>query len=68
MPKPIHINAFDMNCVGHIQQGLWTHPRDQSTRYLDLRYWTDYARRLEAGLFDGKIGRASCRERVSVLV
>ncbi len=52
-PKPIHINAFDMNCVGHIQQGLWTHPRDQSTRYLDLRYWTDYARRLEAGLFDG---------------
>lgn len=42
-----------MNCVGHIQQGLWTHPRDQSTRYLELSYWTDYARRLEAGLFDG---------------
>jgi FMN-dependent oxidoreductase (nitrilotriacetate monooxygenase family) len=42
-----------MNCVGHIQQGLWTHPRDQSTRYLDLEYWTDYAKRLEAGLFDG---------------
>ena len=53
MPKKIKINAFDMNCVGHIQQGLWTHPRDQSTRYLELRYWTDYARRLEAGLFDG---------------
>ena len=53
MSNPLHINAFDMNCVGHIQQGLWTHPRDQSTRYLDLRYWTDYARRLEAGLFDG---------------
>jgi FMN-dependent oxidoreductase (nitrilotriacetate monooxygenase family) len=53
MPKHIHVNAFDMNCVGHIQQGLWTHPRDQSTRYLDLSYWMDYARRLEAGLFDG---------------
>ncbi len=53
MIKEIHINAFDMNCVGHIQQGLWTHPRDQSTRYLDIHYWTDYARRLEAGLFDG---------------
>lgn len=53
MPKHIHVNAFDMNCVGHIQQGLWTHPRDQSTRYLDLNYWMDYARRLEAGLFDG---------------
>ncbi len=53
MPREIRLNAFDMNCVGHIQQGLWTHPRDQSTRYLDIHYWTDYARRLEAGLFDG---------------
>jgi FMN-dependent oxidoreductase (nitrilotriacetate monooxygenase family) len=53
MSKHIKLNAFDMNCVGHIQQGLWTHPRDQSTRYLDLNYWTDYAKRLEAGLFDG---------------
>ena len=53
MSQKIKINAFDMNCVGHIQQGLWTHPRDQSTRYLDLKYWTDYAQRLEAGLFDG---------------
>jgi long-chain alkane monooxygenase len=53
MAREIRINAFDMNCVGHIQQGLWTHPRDQSSRYLDIRYWTDYAKRLEAGLFDG---------------
>ena len=53
MSKLIKLNAFDMNCVGHIQQGLWTHPRDQSTRYLDLKYWTDYAKRLEAGLSDG---------------
>ena len=29
MPRQIRINAFDMNCVGHIQQGLWTHPRDR---------------------------------------
>lgn len=53
MPREIRLNAFDMNCVGHIQQGLWTHPRDQSTRYGELQYWTDYARKLEAGLFDG---------------
>ncbi len=53
MPREIRFNAFDMNCVGHIQQGLWTHPRDQSMRYTDIHYWTDYARRLEAGLFDG---------------
>jgi FMN-dependent oxidoreductase (nitrilotriacetate monooxygenase family) len=53
MTRQIRINAFDMNCVGHIQQGLWTHPRDQSSRYCDIHYWTDYAKRLEAGLFDG---------------
>jgi FMN-dependent oxidoreductase (nitrilotriacetate monooxygenase family) len=53
MTREIRLNAFDMNCVGHIQQGLWRHPRDQSSRYLDIHYWTAYARRLEAGLFDG---------------
>ncbi|KGD96290.1 LLM class flavin-dependent oxidoreductase [Rhizobium sp. YS-1r] len=51
--REIRFNAFDMNCVGHIQQGLWAHPRDQSHRYAELRYWTDYAKILEAGLFDG---------------
>lgn len=51
--KEIHFNAFDMNSVGHIQQGLWTHPRDQSHRFNDIAYWIDYARRLEEGLFDG---------------
>jgi long-chain alkane monooxygenase len=53
MPQEIRLNAFDMNCVGHIQQGLWTHPRDQSGRYSELQYWMDYAKKLEAGLFDG---------------
>lgn len=53
MRREIRFNAFDMNCVGHIQQGLWTHPRDQSHRYTQLNYWMDHARRLEAGLFDG---------------
>ncbi|EUB97841.1 FMN-dependent oxidoreductase, nitrilotriacetate monooxygenase family [Rhizobium sp. CF080] len=53
MTREIRFNAFDMNCVGHIQQGLWAHPRDQSHRYTQLRYWTDYAKKLEAGLFDG---------------
>ena len=53
MPREIRLNAFDMNCVGHIQQGMWTHPRDQSSRYNELKYWVDYAKKLEAGLFDG---------------
>ena len=51
--RQIRLNAFDMNCVGHIQQGLWTHPRDRSAEYTDLAYWTSLARTLERGLFDG---------------
>ena len=51
--KKILLNAFDMNCVGHINHGLWTHPRDQSHRFNELSYWTDLAQTLEQGLFDG---------------
>ncbi|AVD87566.1 LLM class flavin-dependent oxidoreductase [Pseudomonas sp. SWI44] len=53
MAKQILLNAFNMNCVGHINHGLWTHPRDTSTRYKTLEYWTDLAKLLERGLFDG---------------
>ncbi len=51
--KHIRLMAFDMNTVGHIQQGLWTHPRDRSVEYRTLEHWTDLARTLERGLFDG---------------
>jgi len=51
--KHIHVNAFNMNCVGHIHHGLWTHPRDQSTQHGTLQYWTHIAQVLERGLFDG---------------
>ena len=53
MTHKILLNAFDMNCVGHIQHGLWTHPRDRSVDYNTLPYWTGLARTLERGLFDG---------------
>jgi len=52
-PRQIILNAFDMACVGHIQQGLWRHPRDTSTNYASLQHWTSLARTLERGLFDG---------------
>lgn len=42
-----------MNCVGHINHGLWTHPRDNSSQYKTLEYWTELAQLLERGLFDG---------------
>lgn len=51
--KKIILNAFDMNSVGHINHGLWTHPRDQSHRFNELSYWTELAQTLEKGLFDG---------------
>lgn len=51
--KQILLNAFNMNCVGHINHGLWTHPRDRSDTYHSLDYWIDQARTLERGLFDG---------------
>jgi FMN-dependent oxidoreductase (nitrilotriacetate monooxygenase family) len=53
MPRQIHFNAFDMNCVGHQSPGLWAHPRDRSWQYKDLVYWTELARLLERGKFDG---------------
>ena len=54
MPKrEIRLNAFDMATPGHIQQGMWTHPRDNSSGYARLDHWTGLARTLERGLFDG---------------
>jgi len=51
--KIIHVNAFNMNSVGHIHHGMWTHPRDQSHQYNTLDYWINLAKILERGLFDG---------------
>ncbi len=53
MARHILLNAFDMNCVGHQSSGLWRHPRDRASTYNTLGYWTDLARTLERGLFDG---------------
>jgi FMN-dependent oxidoreductase (nitrilotriacetate monooxygenase family) len=51
--KEIRLNAFAMNCVAHQSPGLWTHPRDRSSDYHRLSYWTNLARTLERGRFDG---------------
>ena len=51
--RQIRFNAFDMNCVAHQSSGLWRHPRDRSRNYRDLSYWTDLAKTLEGGAFDG---------------
>jgi len=54
MLKPeIRLNAFAMNCVAHQSPGLWRHPRDRSSDYHLLSYWTNLAKTLERGRFDG---------------
>jgi long-chain alkane monooxygenase len=53
MAKQIRLNAFDINCIGHIQHGMWTHPRARSASYNTLEYWQDIARIAERGPFDG---------------
>ncbi len=42
-----------MNCVAHQSSGLWRHPDDRSHTYKDLEYWTELAKLLERGNFDG---------------
>jgi len=49
----IYLNAFEMNTPGHQSPGLWQHPKDESYRYKDSEYWTDLAKTLEKGKFDG---------------
>ncbi|MEC9248442.1 MAG: LLM class flavin-dependent oxidoreductase [Pseudomonadota bacterium] len=51
--KEMLLFAFDMNCVAHQSQGLWRHPRDRSSEYVNMNYWLDLARTLERGFFDG---------------
>jgi long-chain alkane monooxygenase len=51
--RHIKFNAFAMNCIGHQTSGLWAHPRDRTRNYVSLSYWTDLARTLERGKFDG---------------
>lgn len=53
MTRQIIVNAFNMNCVGHINHGQWTHPQDRSQDYTSLEHWTALAQTLERGLFDG---------------
>ena len=53
MTREIRFNAFDMNCVAHQSSGLWRHPKDRSRQYNTLEYWTELAKLLEKGTFDG---------------
>ena len=46
------LNAFSMNCVSHIQQGLWVRDDTRQLEYAQLDPWVELAEILEKGCFD----------------
>ena len=52
MPKQLHVNLFEMNCVSHIVHGMWVHPDNNRHRFNDLDFWTELAQLCEYGAFD----------------
>ncbi|KAF1067585.1 LLM class flavin-dependent oxidoreductase [Variovorax sp.] len=53
MTQEIRLNAFALAAPSHLSMGLWRHPRDRSVDYNKLSHWTDLARTIERGKFDG---------------
>ena len=52
MQKRIHLNAFSMNCVSHIQHGLWVRDDTRQREFNRIEPWIELARLLERGGFD----------------
>ena len=50
--KRLRLNAFSMNCVSHIQHGLWRRADSRQLEFNQLEPWIDLARLLEKGGFD----------------
>ena len=46
------LNAFSMNCVSHIQQGLWIRDDTRQLEYTQIEPWVELAQILEKGHFD----------------
>jgi FMN-dependent oxidoreductase (nitrilotriacetate monooxygenase family) len=46
------LNAFSMNCVSHIQHGLWVRSDTRQLEYTQLAPWIELAQLLEKGRFD----------------
>ena len=49
--KQIILNAFANNAVGFHAPGLWRHPRNGTTNYKKLSFWTDLAQLLDKAGF-----------------
>ena len=51
-PRRMLLNAFHMNCVSHIQQGLWVRDDTRQLDYTQFEPWVELAQILEKGCFD----------------
>lgn len=51
-PRRLLFNAFSMNCVSHLNHGLWGRDDTRQTEYLSLEPWMELAKILERGHFD----------------
>lgn len=51
--KELIINAFVESCSGHQSPGLWSHPRDKSWDFNNIKHWVELAQKLEKGKFHG---------------
>ena len=47
IPKRMLLNAFSMNCVSHIQQGLWVRDDTRQLEYTQIDPWVELAQILE---------------------
>ena len=52
MSRRMLMNAFSMNCVSHLQQGLWVRDDTAQLEYTQLEPWVELAQTLERGCFD----------------
>jgi FMN-dependent oxidoreductase (nitrilotriacetate monooxygenase family) len=51
-PRRMILNAFSMNCVSHIQQGMWTREDTRQVEFGSLDPWIELAKVAEKGCFD----------------
>jgi FMN-dependent oxidoreductase (nitrilotriacetate monooxygenase family) len=49
--KELILNAFVINSPGHLSPGQWKNPRNKTTQYKKLSFWTDLAQLLDAANF-----------------
>jgi len=51
-PRRLVFNAFTMNAVAHVFQGMWAHPDSNQLDYCRIDVWVELARLLERARFD----------------